>query len=88
MADLVKQTSPSLKSKGLVPIDCKSSFVLLDPSGRGTMQVGKVKQQIIENNGAGICNSDIQEMFKHFREEDQIDMTSFINAVTNELKMK
>ena len=49
------------------------------------MQVGKVKKQIIENNGAGICNSDIQEMFKFFREEDQIDMTSFINAVTNKL---
>ena len=47
------------------------------------MQVGKVKKQIMENNGARICNSDILEMFKSFDEDEQIDMISFINAVTN-----
>lgn len=47
------------------------------------MQVGKVKKQIMENNGARICNSDILEMFKSFDEDEQIDMINFINAVTN-----
>ena len=47
------------------------------------MQVGKVKKQIMENNGARICNSDILEMFKSFDEDEQIDMITFINAVTN-----
>ena len=49
------------------------------------MQVRKVKKQIMENNGAGISNSDIREMFESFKEEDQIDMIHFVNAVTNKI---
>ena len=36
----------------------------------------------MENNGAGICKSDVKEMFLNVDDDDYIDMFHFISAVT------
>ena len=58
-------------------------FHVQDPSGRGKLKVGTIKDQIMENNGAGICKSDVKEMFLNVDDHDYIDMFHFISAVTN-----
>ena len=49
------------------------------------MKVGTIKKQMSENSGAGIANLEIQEMFKTYHEEDELNKFDFINAVINKI---
>ena len=53
----------------------------LDPTSKGALSIKNLKKDILNNNEAGITESELEDMFAIYNDEDQITVTEFINAV-------
>ena len=58
-------------------------YVASDPSGRGKVPVKSVKRQLLCNNETSLSESEVLEIFQEYEDTDDMDESSFINAVTN-----
>ena len=58
-------------------------YVASDPSGKGKVAVKCVKRQLLCNNETSLLESEVLEIFQEYEDTDDMDESSFINAVTN-----
>ena len=47
----------------------------------GALKIKNLKQEIVNNNGAGITEAELDEIFAHYNDIDQINVKEFIKAL-------
>ena len=55
--------------------------MFVDPSSMGALKIKNLKQEIVNNNGAGITEAELDEIFANYNDSDQINVKEFIKAL-------